>query len=56
MFPTKRLNPVAGTLNPTFDMPEWYQFPTKRLNPVAGTLFTGQYSMLKICMVSNKAT
>ena len=41
LFPTKRLNPVAGTSEPErskcFKKLE-QMFPTKRLNPVAGTL------------------
>ena len=37
-FPTKRLNPVAGTIT-TFIVSgvKLSKFPTKRLNPVAGT-------------------
>ena len=38
MFPTKRLNPVAGTKEHFLNNKQAKQFPTKRLNPVAGTL------------------
>ena len=37
MFPTKRLNPVAGTKRVGLSRNSGRQFPTKRLNPVAGT-------------------
>ena len=37
LFPTKRLNPVAGTTGDSAWHPEKCMFPTKRLNPVAGT-------------------
>ena len=37
LFPTKRLNPVAGT-KAKYEARGYYSmFPTKRLNPVAGT-------------------
>ena len=39
MFPTKRLNPVAGTQEINDFLIEQPLFPTKRLNPVAGTIF-----------------
>ena len=37
MFPTERLNPVAGTSNDETKVSIRFEFPTKRLNPVAGT-------------------
>ena len=37
-FPTKRLNPVAGTRDKLLELDLYVWFPTKRLNPVAGTL------------------
>ena len=38
MFPTKRLNPVAGTrFERRMEVLKSEVFPTKRLNPVAGT-------------------
>ena len=45
MFPTKRLNPVAGT--GCEELADWlkaegYSFPTKRLNPVAGTFYVNR--------------
>ncbi len=36
MFPTKRLNPVAGKLWNESEQSGEVSFPTKRLNPVAG--------------------
>ena len=36
-FPTKRLNPVAGTCEYAYAYATINLFPTKRLNPVAGT-------------------